>query len=316
MYLILKINMKSFPKLKNKLILAPMEDVTSLPFRLLCRKYKVAMAYTPQTSALALTRENQKSIRRIETNKEDKPVGLQLFGRNPDILIEAAKKYGKNFDVIDLNFGCPSKKIVKQGYGSALLKEKERIFDIVSSLTNNLNKPITVKMRSGFKKVEALELVKVIEKAGAAAITIHARTKVQGYSGKADWSVIKKAKEAINIPIIGNGDVRSGKDAEEMLKIADYCMIGRAARDNPMIFKNILDYFETGLEKEFSIEDRLKIFEEYLNLENNLKLIKARAIDWTKGLKNSARLRAKLQKARNIEEIREIFYRIRNLRLI
>jgi len=295
--------MRSFPELKNKLILAPMEGVTYLPFRLLCRRYGASLAFTPQTSAIALIRNNEKSIKRIETNSEDKPIGLQLFGRNPDILVEAAKKYGKPFDIIDLNFGCPSKKIVAQGYGSALLKEKDKIFEIVNSLVSNINKPITVKMRSGFKKVEALELVKVIEKAGASAITIHARTQEQKYSGKADWNIIKQAKDSVSIPIIGNGDVTSGALAKEMLKIADYCMIGRAAMKNPAIFKQILYYFSTGKELEIN---KLEIFNEYIKLENNFKLIKLRANDLTKGFEGSSKLRLKLQKAKDIKEVKQL----------
>ena len=299
-----------FPKLKNRLILAPMEDVTSLAFRLLCKKYGASMSYTMQTSALALTKNNIKSIERIKTDKEDKPVGLQLFGRNTDVLIEASKKYGKNFSLIDLNFGCPSKKIVAQGYGSALLKEKNKIKEIISGLVNNVNKPITVKMRSGFKKVEAFELVKIMEKQGVTAITIHARTREQGYSGKADWNLIKKLKQESNVPIIGNGDVTNGKEAEEMLKICDYCMIGRKARDNPLVFKEILEYFKTGKEKKSSLGEKKEMFNSYLRLEKDFKLIKSRASDFTKGIKNGNKLRVKIQQCKNKEDIKEIFENI------
>ena len=295
-----------FPKLKNKLILAPMEDVSSLGFRLLCRKYGAAMAYTEQTSAIALKNESEKSISRIKTNSKDKPVGLQLFGRNEKVLVEVAEKFGKKFDVIDLNFGCPSKKIVDMGYGSALLKEKSKIKSIIGFMVDNLDKPVTVKMRSGFKKVEALQLVKVMEKAGVSAIAIHARTREQGYSGKADWGVIKEVKDNVSIPVIGNGDVRCGKDASKMLEICDYVMIGRMARDNPMVFKQVLHYFKTNEELEFTKEDRVKVFEEYCKLENDLKLIKLRAIDWTKGLEGGARVRDGLQRVKEVHEIKNI----------
>ena len=299
-----------FPKLKNKLILAPMEDVSSLGFRLLCRKYGAAMAYTEQTSSIALKNESDKSISRIKTNSKDKPVSLQLFGKNEKILVEVVEKYGQKFDVIDLNFGCPSKKIVSQGYGSALLKEKSKIKNIISYMVDNLDKPITVKMRSGFKKVEALQLVNVMENAGVSAIAIHARTREQGYSGKADWNVIKEVKDNVSIPVIGNGDVRCGKDALRMLEICDYVMIGRMARDNPMIFKQILHYLKTNEELEFSKEDRVEVFEEYCKLENDLKLIKLRAMDWTKGLDGGARVRDGLQKARDVSDFKKI---LRNL---
>ncbi len=302
--------MKPFPKLKNPLILAPMEDVTSLAFRLLCRRYGASMAYTEQTSSIALSRGNETSESRINTNKEDRPVGLQLFGRNEKLLVDVAEKYGKNFDVIDLNFGCPSKNIVNQGYGSALLKEKEKIREIITYMVECLDKPVTVKMRSGFKKVEAVELVKVMENSGVSAITLHARTQEQGYSGKADWEIIKRVKETVSVPVIGNGDVRSGKDALRMLDITDYVMIGRAARDNPMIFKQILHYFNTLEELEFSREDRVQIFKDYSKLEHEVKLLKLRAVDWTKGLRDGATLRDRLQKAKTIEGIKELFNEI------
>lgn len=299
--------MTPFPNLKNPLVLAPMEEVSSLAFRLLCRQYGASMAYTEQTSSLALLNGNEATLQRINTNKDDKPVGLQLFGRNETTLVEVAERYGKPFDVIDLNFGCPSKNIVSQGYGSALLKEKEKVREIISYMVTSLDQPVTVKMRSGFKKVEAVELVKVMEKAGVCAITIHARTQAQGYSGKADWSIIKQVKDAVSVPIIGNGDVRNGEDALHMLDVADYVMIGRAARDNPMVFRQVLHYFKTGELLEFSINDRLRVFREYSQLEPNFKLLKLRAVDWTKGLVGGGKLREELQKTKTLEKVKELF---------
>jgi len=300
-----------FPKLKSKVILAPLEDVTNIPFRIMCEKYGVGITYTQQLSAVALIRESKRSLELIKRSKDEKLVGLQLFGRNPEVLLEAAKKYGKDFDVIDLNFGCPSKKIVEQGYGSALLKEKNKIFEIVNTLAKNLDKPVTVKMRSGFKKVEALELVKVIEKAGASAITLHARTMEQGYSGKSDWELIKKVKETVKIPIIGNGDVVDEESAKEMLEKTkcDYIMIGRGAMKNPFIFERIDYYLKTG--KKLEQKDKIKLFEEYYelckkyNMESvvNLKQI---ACYFTQGLENSSKIREKLQKVKNAEEILNI----------
>jgi tRNA-dihydrouridine synthase B len=295
---------RKFPKLKNKLILAPMAEVTSLPFRLLCRKYHASMAYTEQISALAITRNSPRSLEMASTNKKDKPIGLQLFGRNPKILTKAAKKLYKNFNVIDINMGCPSKKIVKEGYGAALLKEKDRIKQIIQTLVKEIPRPITVKMRSGFKKNEALEIAKIIQASGASAITIHARTQTQGYSGKADWSIIKQLKQHLKIPIIGNGDIIDGPSAKKMLAQTgcDYIMIGRAAKNNPFIFKQILHYLKTN--KILKQTNKLKLFTEYKKLETNFKLLKMRALDFTKGLPNSNKLRNNLSNAKNLDQIK------------
>ena len=286
-----------------------MAEVSYLPFRLLCRKYGAALAYTEQLSALAVINENKKTLELAKTIPEEKPVGLQLFGRNPESLVNAAKKLEKNFDIIDLNFGCPSKKIVQQGYGSALLKEKEKIFEIINTLANNITKPVTVKMRSGFKKVEALELAKVMEKAGASAITIHARTQEQGYSGEADWSIIKQVKEKTSIPIIGNGDVTTPQSAEELLNQTkcDYIMIGSAAKINPWIFKQILHYLNTGEILEQNKEEKIDLFFEYCKLDTmkSVKIIRDRAIDFTRGIPRSAKIREKIGHMKNIEGIKE-----------
>tara|TARA_Y100000310_G_scaffold258929_1_gene267477 strand:- start:32 stop:970 length:939 start_codon:yes stop_codon:yes gene_type:complete len=295
-----------FPTLKNKLILAPMAEVTSLPFRLLCKKYGASMSYTEQISALAIT-SSSKTLELAKTNNKDFPVGLQLFGRNPKTLVKAAKKLHKNFDIIDINMGCPSKKIVQQGYGSALLKEKQKIKEIIKSLVKEIPKPITVKMRSGFKKQEALELAKIMESSGCSAITIHARTQEQGYSGHADWNLIKKVKQNSNIPIIGNGDVIDPLSAEKMLKetSCDYIMIGRAARNNPQIFKQINHYFKTEKILKQTKTQKINLLDEYIKCgEKNFKLLKMRAIDFTKGIPNSSQLRNKLSKTNNIMEIK------------
>lgn len=265
------------------------------------------MAYTEQLSSLAIIRDNPRTLHLAETNEEDKPIGLQLFGRNPEVLVEAANKLKKNFDVIDLNLGCPSKKIVAQGYGAALLQEKEKVKEIVQALVQGVNKPITVKMRSGFKKVEALELVQVIEKAGASALTIHARTREQQYSGKADWNIIKQVKEAVSIPVIGNGDVDSPQKALQLLDETrcDYIMIGRAAQHNPMIFKDILHYEKTGEILEHTPEEKIKLCFEYAELDKEGSFVRLKQICqyFTKGITGGAKLRAQLNAARSKEEI-------------
>src|SRR3989344_8644635 len=221
--------------LKNPFILAPMAGYSDIAFRILCKKYEASLCYTEQISAIALKNENRKTLELIRTSSEDKPVSLQLSGRDRKILSEVIKKHEKNYDYIDLNFGCPSKKIVKCGYGSALLKEKNYVKELLKYLSSNMKKPLTIKMRSGFKKDEALELVKVMEPY-VYAVAIHARTREQGYTGKADWDVIKRVKANTSIPIIGNGDIFTSEDAIKMLDYAkcDYVMVGRGALGNPL----------------------------------------------------------------------------------
>ncbi|MAG45717.1 MAG: tRNA dihydrouridine synthase DusB [Nanoarchaeota archaeon] len=302
--------MKLF-KLKGKIILAPMEGVTNIPFKVLCKKYGSSLAYTSQLSAVAINRKSERILKQARSVSEERPVGLQLFGRNPEVLLKAAKKFEKNFDLIDLNFGCPSNKIVKQGYGSALLKEKDRIFDIVNIVSEGLKKPLTVKIRSGFKKVEALELVKVIERAGASAITIHARTQKQGYSGKADWELIKKVKSKVGIPVIGNGDVIDEESAERMLKETgcDYVMVGRGAMKNPFLFKRINHYLKTG--KKLKQKDKLELFKEYYELCKKYKMVELKNLKvilsyFTQGLGGSKKIRERINKVKSVNELLKI----------
>lgn len=295
-----------------------MAEVTNLPFRLLCKEYGAGMLWTEQINVLSLISQNKKVLRMIETSKDDKPLALQLSGNNPKHLIEAAKvaKKHSKFDFIDINMGCPSKKIVNNGYGSALLKEKEKLRELVEPLVKSVKVPVTVKMRSGFKSNEAVEIAKILESSGIAALTIHARTQEQKYTGNADWNTIKKIKQALKIPVIGNGDVDSPEKAKKMLETTgcDYVMIGRAAIKNPMIFKQCLDFEKSGKYKKTTNKDRIKMLERYLELckehkylglkDGNIKML---ATNFIKGENDSAKVKDAISRAKTEKEILEIY---------
>ncbi|MFA5856668.1 MAG: tRNA dihydrouridine synthase DusB [Candidatus Pacearchaeota archaeon] len=306
---------KPFPELKGKLILAPMHNITNLPFRLLCKKYGASLTSTELLSANAISRNNKLANKLAQTDNIERPITAQIFSQNTENMIKAAKSLEKDFDIIDINFGCPSKKIMAQGSGGALLKRKNKIFEIVSEVAKNVDKPVTVKIRSGVdkKNINGLEIAKTCELAGASAIIIHARTVEQGYSGKADWELIKQIKKTVKIPVIGNGDIFTPEDAEKMLKetSCDYLMIGRGAIGNPFLFKQINNYLEKGeiifQTKESKIED----FFEYLEYCKKYDLlsisdIRLKAQEFTKGLPGSSKLREKLNRIKSIEEIEKI----------
>ena len=233
-------------ELPNNLILAPMAGVSDLPFRLLCREQGAGLAVMEMVSAKAILYKNKNTQELMRTVPDDHPVSLQLFGSDPDIVSEIALQIEEGpYDIIDFNMGCPVPKIVKNGEGSALMRDPEKAAQIVRECVRKIHKPMTVKIRKGFseQEVNAVELAKRLEDAGAAAIAVHGRTREQFYSGKADWDIIRRVKEAVKIPVIGNGDVNSPQSALAMLEMTgcDAVMIGRAARGNPWIFRRILE---------------------------------------------------------------------------
>tara|TARA_Y100000310_G_scaffold69026_1_gene64372 strand:+ start:633 stop:1553 length:921 start_codon:yes stop_codon:yes gene_type:complete len=301
--------MKEFPKLKSKLILAPMHNITNLAFRIMCKKYGAGLVSTELISANAVSRNNKSSLSLAKTDKSEMPVVIQLFGQNTENIIKAAKKLEKKFDIIDFNLGCPSKKILSQGCGAALLKRKNKIKEIVSRVSKSINKPFTVKIRNE----NALEIAKICERAGVSAITIHARTTKQGYSGEADWKIIKKIKQETNIPIIGNGDVVDGKSAKKMLEQTgcDYIMIGRAAIGNPFIFKQINHYLKTGKIINQTEKEKIKDYFNYIRLTEkhkifSLKDAKKKAQSFTKGIRGSKEIRRKLNSLKDFKDIKKI----------
>ncbi len=304
--------MKSFPKLKSKTLLAPMHNITNIAFRLMCKKYGAGLVSTELLSANAVSRKNKTVMKLAQTNKKEKPNTAQIFGQNTENLVKSAKIFEKKFDIIDINFGCPSKKIIAQGSGGALLKRKNKIAEIVKEVNSSVNIPISVKIRAGWGKNQAVEISKICEKNGASAIIVHARTVEQGYSGKAKWDIIKEVKEVVKIPVIGNGDVWNGEDAKKMLKQTncDYIMIGRAAIGNPFIFKEINEYLKTKKIIQQTTEEKIKDYFEYIKLAKkykcfSLKDSKWKAQEFTKGLFGSTNLRRKLNKSKTWEEIKE-----------
>ncbi|MBI4739742.1 tRNA dihydrouridine synthase DusB [Candidatus Woesearchaeota archaeon] len=307
---------KFFPRLDNKAILAPMSGVTNVAFRSLCKSAGAAMTFTEFVSSTALVRGNGKSFVMTQVAQNESPCGVQLFGSSEEEVLIAAQKLQDSFDVIDINVGCPAYKVVRQGCGSELLRNPQKVGALVRKLANNLDKPVTVKIRSGINKklINAVEVATICEENGAAAITVHARTQSQGFSGDADWSVIAHVKRAVGIPVIGNGDIRNEHDAARMLQETgcDYVMIGRAAKDNPYLFTRINHFLQRGATlPPLSLVDQMKILFRYYDLLDqfgfeHIEFFKRSAQSFTKGFEGSATVRLAINDARTVDDVRRI----------
>lgn len=310
--------------LENNIILAPMAGVTDLPFRLLCKKRGAGMVCMEMISAKAILYRNKNTEELMRILAEERPVSLQLFGSEPKIMGKiAAQIQGRPFDILDINMGCPVPKVVNNGEGSALMKNPELAEEIIRTVVQASEKPVTVKIRKGFDEehVNAVEIAKRAEEAGAAAIAVHGRTREQFYSGNADWEIIAKVKEAVSIPVIGNGDAGSPESAEGMLRETgcDGVMVGRAARGNPWIFREITSYLETGgkierptpEEKCACILEHAALMREYKGEYTAVREMRKHVSWYTFGCPNSAKLRGKINTVEGMEElencVREIF---------
>ena len=237
--------------LNNPFILAPMAGVTDLPFRVLCSEMGAGLNCMEMVSAKAITYNNKATWDMMKIDPRETCVSLQLFGSEPDVMAEAAKRIEElPFQIMDINMGCPVPKVVNNGEGSALMKNPVLVGRIVEAVAGAISKPLTVKIRAGFDEdtINAVEIARIAQESGAAAVAVHGRTRQQFYSGTADWEIIARVKDALSIPVIGNGDVTDGESAKRLMGETgcDGVMIGRAARGNPWIFQNIIKYFESG----------------------------------------------------------------------
>lgn len=312
-------------KLENDLILGPMAGVTDLPFRLLCKEQGAGLLCMEMVSAKGIMYNNKNTKFLLTIDERERPVSLQLFGSDADIISEQAKRIEElPFDILDINMGCPVPKIVNNGDGSALMKNPLLAGEIIEKTARAIQKPVTVKIRKGFDEehINAVEMAHIAQESGAAAIAVHGRTREQYYSSKADWEIIRKVKEAVKIPVIGNGDVWTPQDAIDMRKQTgcDGVMIGRGAQGNPWIFKQILHYEQTGelLEKPSPQEvtemilRHAKMQMEFKGEYIGMREIRKHAAWYTAGYKNSAKLRGKINETETYEELKELLSHLGN----
>lgn len=303
----------------NPLVLAPMAGVTDLPFRLLCKEQGAGLVCMEMVSAKAIYYNNKNTEALLEIDTREKPVSLQLFGSDPEIMAAMAHRIeDRPFDILDINMGCPVPKVVNNGEGSALLKNPELVRKIVTSVVKAVDKPVTVKIRRGFDEdsVNAVEIAKIIEDCGAAAVAVHGRTREQYYSGKADWDIIRQVKEAVSIPVIGNGDVTSPETAVALMEQTgcDGIMIGRAVRGNPWLFSEILHYMETGEHKARPIMEEVReMILRHTRMQVELKgeytalrEMRKHVAWYTAGFPHSARLRARTNEISTMQELEEL----------
>lgn len=308
-------------KLKNKIVLAPMAGISNSAYRTIIKEMGAGLIYAEMVSDKAITYGSKKTIDMLYMTDMERPIAQQIFGSDVESFVKAAKYIEENMkpDIIDINMGCPVPKVaLKNQAGSALLKNPEKVYEIVSSVVESVNVPVTVKIRSGWdsNSINAVEVAKMIEKAGASAITVHPRTRSQGYSGHADWNIIKQVKENVSIPVIGNGDIKSCYDAKRMLEETncDAVMIGRGVLGNPWLIKECVDYLENNIEPSIvTEEERMDMIKKHYDLLEQTKNEKLALLEmrthtawYLKGVKNSTKLKENIFKTKTKQEFMDL----------
>ncbi|MEW6588159.1 MAG: tRNA dihydrouridine synthase DusB [Thermoproteota archaeon] len=308
----------ALPKFSSRAFLAPMAGVSDVALRLLCKEMGAGLVVTELTSIHAiiakerqLRQENKQINEFIEFSQREKPIAIQLFGSDLEVLEKAAKIVEPYFDLIDYNMGCPAPHITQQMAGGALLQNENLTRKIFRVLVSSVKKPVTLKMRAGVEnQLVFKKIAKIAQEEGIQMITLHARTVKQGYSGKSDWSLIKELKETVEIPVVGNGDITTPEHAKQMLDQTgcDYVMIGRGAMGNPFIFKQINDYLSTASYQKFPPNYKIEVFCKYLDYADSYKIrfasIKQQALRFTKGLMGGAQLRSRIMTTSTIDELK------------